>query len=182
MQQQRRQGYVTITTNFLIFIISGYPCAFARSAFLLLMQWCLITVGKPASPWVKAAVEMYWKRLGRYSRFEHRVIKEAAREQVEGQIEAICADSLRVLLDERGTQMRSIELARWIGQEELSARKRICLVIGGADGHSQSFRQSAHTCWSLSSLTLQHDIALVVLVEQIYRAYSILRGEPYHRE
>ncbi len=146
------------------------------------MQWCLITVGKPGHAWVEAAVAMYWKRLVHYSRFEHRVIKEAAREQVERQIETICAGAPRVLLDERGVQMRSVEMAKWIGQEENAGRKRLCLVIGGADGHSARFRQSAHACWSLSTLTLQHDIALVVLVEQLYRSYSILRGEPYHRE
>jgi 23S rRNA (pseudouridine1915-N3)-methyltransferase len=56
------------------------------------------------------------------------------------------------------------------------------LVIGGADGHSPGFRDKAQVCWSLSHLTLQHDIALIVLAEQIYRAYTIMRGEPYHRE
>jgi len=55
-------------------------------------------------------------------------------------------------------------------------------VIGGADGHSQQFRDKARLCWSLSTLTMQHDIAWVMLMEQIYRAYTIIRGEPYHRE
>jgi 23S rRNA (pseudouridine1915-N3)-methyltransferase len=87
-----------------------------------------------------------------------------------------------VVLDERGKQLRSVEMARWIEKQQISARKRVSVLIGGADGHSESFRASADVCWSLSSLTLQHDIALVVLAEQLYRAHAILRGEPYHRE
>jgi 23S rRNA (pseudouridine1915-N3)-methyltransferase len=150
--------------------------------FLLLMQWRIITVGKPGHLWVKEALELYWKRLQHYGRFEHVVIKEAALERVEQQIESACAGDLCVLLDERGRQLRSLELAKWIENEEISGRKRVCIVIGGADGHSQRFRSKASVCWSLSTLTMQHDIALVVLMEQIYRAYSIMRGEPYHRE
>lgn len=146
------------------------------------MHWRVITVGKPGHPWVTEAVQMYWKRLQRHGRFEHVVVKEGPRPQVEAQISQISADSLCVLLDERGKQMRSVEMARWIENEEVSARKRISVVIGGADGHSEGFRKSAGACWSLSTLTMQHDIALVVLVEQIYRAYTIMKGEPYHRE
>ena len=125
---------------------------------------------------------MYWKRLNRHTKFEHIVVKEGPRPQVEAQITQHCADGLCVVLDERGKQLRSLELARWIENEEISSRKRICLVIGGADGHSETFRAAAQVRWSLSTLTLQHDVALVVLAEQLYRAYSILRGEPYHRE
>ena len=124
---------------------------------------------------------MYWKRLQHYGRFEHIVIKEAAREKVEQQIETACASDLIILLDERGRSLSSVDMARWIEKEEVSGRKRICLVIGGADGHSQQFRAKAKVSWSLSALTMQHDIALIVLMEQIYRAYSIIHGEPYHR-
>ena len=147
-----------------------------------LMQWRIITVGKPGHPWVKEAVEIYWKRLQHYSHFEHVMIKEAPLDRMEKQIEAACSGDLCILLDERGKQLRSLEMARWIENEEISGRKRICLVIGGADGHSQQFRHKVKTSWSLSNLTIQHDIAWVMLMEQIYRAYSIIRGEPYHRE
>lgn len=125
---------------------------------------------------------MYWQRLQRYTRLEHVIIKEASQDRMDQQIEDASTDSLRVFLDERGKQLRSVEMAGWIKQAEIASRKRVSLLIGGADGHSPSLRAKADECWSLSKLTLQHDIALVVLVEQIYRAYSILRGEPYHRE
>lgn len=158
------------------------PCLSLRDTLLLVMQWRIITIGKPGHSWVKEAMAMYWKRLQHYARFEHVVIKEASLDRVEQQIQAACDGDLCIILDERGKQLRSVEMARWIENEEVSGRKRVCLVIGGADGHSQGFRASAQVCWSLSTLTMQHDIALVVLVEQIYRAYSIMRGEPYHRE
>ncbi len=146
------------------------------------MQWRIITVGKPGHPWVSDAAQMYWKRLNRHGRFEHVMVKEGPRPQVEAQITSLCADGLCVILDERGKQLRSVELAKWIENEEIGSRKRVCLVIGGADGHSEAFRNAAPVRWSLSTFTMQHDIALIVLAEQLYRAYSILRGEPYHRE
>lgn len=146
------------------------------------MQWSIFTVGKPGHPWVKEALNLYWKRLCHYARVEHIMIKEGPLEKVEQQIQAACGKDLLIMLDERGRSLRSVEMAGWIQREEVSGRRRICLVIGGADGHSAGFREKAQVCWSLSDLTLQHDIALIVLVEQLYRAYSILRGEPYHRE
>jgi 23S rRNA (pseudouridine1915-N3)-methyltransferase len=92
------------------------------------------------------------------------------------------AGSLRVLLDERGKHQRSLELAGWIKARELEGCKHVSLLIGGANGHSAELREAVRERWTLSAMTLQHELALVVLLEQIYRAYSILRGEPYHRE
>ena len=146
------------------------------------MHWRLITVGKPALPWARLGLEDYMQRLRRVAKVEHVVIKEGPRVQVESQLLQASADSLRVVLDERGKAFRSLDLARWIEQKDLHGTKRASLIIGGADGHSESFRQQADECWTLSSFTLQHEIALVVLAEQLYRAYSILRNEPYHRE
>lgn len=146
------------------------------------MHWKIITVGKPALPWARTALEDYMRRLKRSVRVEHVIVKEGPREQVETQLLQASTNSLRVVLDERGKALRSVELARWIENHDLSGTKRVSLIIGGANGHSGAFRESANECWNLSSFTLQHEIALVVLVEQLYRAYSIVRGDPYHRE
>ena len=146
------------------------------------MQWKLITVGKPSLPWARTALDDYLGRLKRAAKIEHVVVKEGPREQVETQLLSASEGSLRIILDERGMARRSLDLARWIEGHDISGTKRASLIIGGADGHSERMRQAANECWSLSSFTLQHEIALVVLVEQIYRAYSILRKEPYHRE
>jgi 23S rRNA (pseudouridine1915-N3)-methyltransferase len=89
---------------------------------------------------------------------------------------------LRVVLDERGVSWRSMDLAHWMDARQREGIKRAALLIGGADGHAQLLRDAADVCWSLSRLTLQHELALTVALEQLYRAGSILRGEPYHRE
>ena len=146
------------------------------------MHWKIISVGRPSLPWARAALEDYLRRLKRTARVEHVIVKEGHREQVENQLLHASVNSLRIVLDERGRSLRSMELASWIQGHELCGTKRVSLIIGGADGHSEEFRKSANECWTLSSFTLQHEIALVVLVEQLYRAYGIMRGDPYHRE
>jgi 23S rRNA (pseudouridine1915-N3)-methyltransferase len=146
------------------------------------MTWRIITVGKPAFAWAREAAETYLKRLQHYTKVEHLTIKEGPRSQVETQLLTASEKSLRIIMDERGKAYRSLDLARWIDQQQLGGTKRVSIIIGGAEGHSESFRQSADAVWTLSSLTLQHEVALVVLMEQIYRAHTILKGEPYHRE
>lgn len=146
------------------------------------MQWRIITVGKPALPWARAGFEDYLGRLQRMIRVEHVVVREGPRAQVEERLLEASAGSTRILLDERGRALRSVALAEWIGGQDLHGAKRASLIIGGADGHSEAMRGKADECWTLSAFTLQHEVALVVLAEQIYRAYTILRREPYHRE
>jgi 23S rRNA (pseudouridine1915-N3)-methyltransferase len=144
------------------------------------MVWNIITVGKPAIPWAKAGAEDYLARLARHQRVEWTVIKEGplvTRKMLEAS-----EDSLRVILDEHGVTRTSKQLANWIEQQELASCKRVSLLIGGADGHSTELKAQILERWALSSFTLQHEVALVILLEQVYRAYSILRGEPYHRE
>ena len=86
------------------------------------------------------------------------MVKEGPRDQVEAQLLQASADSLRIVLDERGKSRRSLELARWIEQHDLHGTKRASLIIGGADGHSEALRERADECWTLSSFTLQHEI------------------------
>lgn len=124
----------------------------------------------------------YLARLQRVAKFEHIVVKEGPREAVEQAMMASSQGGIRIVLDERGKIRRSVELAQWVEDKQIRGVKRVSLLIGGANGHSAQMRSAADECWSLSALTLQHEIALVVLAEQIYRAYSILRKEPYHRE
>jgi 23S rRNA (pseudouridine1915-N3)-methyltransferase len=146
------------------------------------MIWNLITVGKPALPWARAGADEYLGRLGKHQRIQWTVIKEGPPAVVTKRMLEASADSLRVVLDERGRVSSSRELAQWVQKQELEGIKRVSLLIGGADGHTEELRNAAQEKWSLSKLTLQHEVALVVLLEQIYRAYTILRGEPYHRD
>lgn len=146
------------------------------------MTWRLITVGKPAFSWAKEAADIYLKRLQNYTKVECVVIKDGPRKQVEEQVLAASEKSLRIILDERGKALRSVELARWVEARQMRGVKVASLIIGGADGHSETLRNAADEVWTLSSMTLQHEVAWVVLLEQIYRAHTILKGEPYHRE
>ena len=88
----------------------------------------------------------------------------------------------RIVMDERGEQVGSAGLAERVAAWEQGRVKTLAVLIGGADGHTAALRAAADWTWSLSKLTLQHELALVVLYEQIYRAYSIKAGLPYHRE
>ena len=85
-----------------------------------------------------------------------------------------------VLFDERGKQLGSKDWAAYL--EHLPQNARQDFVIGGADGVDDSVRKAAGCCWSLSALTLPHQLARVLVLEQLYRGFSILKGHPYHRE
>lgn len=86
-----------------------------------------------------------------------------------------------VLLDEAGTQMNSDEFARWIGRQREQGRQLVVFVIGPADGWSAESRSRAGLLLSLGRMTMAHELARVVLCEQVYRSLTILAGHPYHR-
>jgi 23S rRNA (pseudouridine1915-N3)-methyltransferase len=87
----------------------------------------------------------------------------------------------KVLLDERGRERTSQEFADWLGQEGLRGTRELAFLIGGPDGFSEAFRQQADLLLALSRMTLTHDLARTLLLEQIYRGFTILRGFPYPR-
>lgn len=146
------------------------------------MHWKIVTVGKPALSWAKDGIADYLLRLNRTQSVECVFVKDGPADVLTKRMLEASADSVRVLLDERGKSWRSQALAEWVRQQELYGCKRVSVLIGGASGHSPELKAMVKDSWSLSSMTLQHELALVVLLEQIYRAYSIIRGEPYHRE
>ncbi len=146
------------------------------------MNWKIITVGKPSLSWARSGVDDYMLRLSRTVKVEWVVLKEGAKELVGKRMLEASEGCKRVVLDERGQAWRSVDLAAWITRQEQTAVKRAALLIGGAEGHAPVVRAAADVCWSLSGLTLQHELALLVVMEQLYRAGTIQRGEPYHRE
>jgi 23S rRNA (pseudouridine1915-N3)-methyltransferase len=145
------------------------------------MRWQIISVGKPALSWAKIAVEDYLRRVQRMAQVEMVVLKQAAPSQVLAKAMEASQGNWRVVLDEKGRQFGSVDFAKWIDKQEMRGQKAVSLFIGGADGHPEELRRAADEIWSLSSMTLQHELALVVLLEQLYRAFSIQRGDPYHR-
>jgi 23S rRNA (pseudouridine1915-N3)-methyltransferase len=171
---------MSITTNKYVFVLVAPGCGSCSP--LWPMNWTIYAVGKPALPWARAGIDDYASRLKRAVKVEVIYLKPAPAEQIAKQMLEASTGAVRVLMDERGKQQRSIELADWIRAAELRSVKRVALMIGGADGHAEILRREADALWSLSDMTLQHELALVVLLEQLYRGYSIMRGEPYHRE
>jgi 23S rRNA (pseudouridine1915-N3)-methyltransferase len=152
----------------------------------------LIAVGDRQPPWVDSAFENYVARLPRQWQFRMEVFAAAKRQksapadaakQTEG--EKILARTKPsehvVVLDERGLQLSSREIAEKL-DEWHKVGEDIVFVIGGPDGVSKDVLARANTCWSLSKLTLPHGLARVLFAEQIYRAWSLSAGHPYHRE
>lgn len=153
------------------------------------MRIRVVAVGKDRSGLYAPAVEEYARRIGRYARFEVVEVPEARRHAGTSQAKDEEGDAILarldprervVLVDERGEQPTSAELARRLGRW-LSVGKDLAFVIGGSDGHGEAVRSRADETLSLSRLTLAHRLARLVLAEQIYRAFTIVRGEPYHR-
>jgi 23S rRNA (pseudouridine1915-N3)-methyltransferase len=134
-------------------------------------------------------VEEYARRISRYVKFALEEVPEARRaagtprardEEAEGLLDRIEDGERVVLLDERGKEPTSVELARRVAGW-LEGARDVTLVIAGSDGHGEAVRARAAETLSLSRLTLAHRLARVVLLEQLYRAFTILRGEPYHK-
>lgn len=146
------------------------------------MNWHVFAPGKPKLAYAKAGIEEYAARLAAVVPLTIEFIKPTARETESAALLRRSAGMFRVVLDERGAEMTSRALAQKIGAWELAGVKNIALLIGGADGHSAELRAAADAVLALSKFTLQHELALVVLLEQLYRAYAIKAGAPYHRD
>lgn len=154
------------------------------------MRLRFVWVGKTRNEQLRALCEEYLKRLKRFARCEVSEVRESGSSAKDAGIEeegkrilgGLHPDALLVLLDVEGRQWSSPELAgqleRW--QTEGSA-KEVTFVIGGHRGVSREVRERAHLRWSLSRLTLTHEMARVLLIEQIYRAYTIMHGLPYQK-
>jgi len=150
------------------------------------MELVLLAVGK-LRPSYREACDDYLRRLGRYARTREVEVREAraptvaAQRAEEGErlLARRPAGSRLVALARQGTAWSSEELARQVARWQHEARA-VALVIGGSHGLPPELLASAER-WSLGPLTLPHELARVVVVEQLYRAFTILRGEPYHK-
>lgn len=146
------------------------------------MNWKIFAAGKPALAYAKSGIEEYLKRLKRGAKVELIYLKAGDSGSVSRDLLARSEGTFRIALDERGRDWNTADLVEKINTWEMDPGiKTISLLIGASDGHTKQLRQDANAVWALSPLTLQHELALVVLLEQIYRAYTIKRGEPYHR-
>jgi len=136
----------------------------------------ITTVGKPKFIEMKNIVNMYLKRITHYGPIELLHAKNDS-----AVMKSISEYDYIIALDEHGKQITSKELSKSISRHMLRGTKKINFIIGGANGIKDDIKSISNEMFSMSRMTLQHDIALLVLMEQIYRAFTILKGEPYHR-
>lgn len=146
------------------------------------MRIRILVAGKPALPYAKSGVEEYLKRLGRYGSYDLEFLKAGDSSVVSTALLERSANSFRIAMDERGEVLVTSGWAEKLAAIEMRGDiKAVSFLIGASDGHTAELRRRCDAVWSLSSLTLQHELALVVLLEQLYRVATLRRGEPYHR-
>jgi 23S rRNA (pseudouridine1915-N3)-methyltransferase len=146
------------------------------------LRWCIVAVGKPRLAYARAGVAEYLARLRCFSTVDTSHVRPSDPVREGGQLLSRSEGCFRLVLDERGKKLTSRAFAEEVKRIEGNPRKKCALLVGGADGLSERVREAADLLWSLSSLTLQHEMALVIALEQIYRAHTIVSGIPYHRD
>jgi 23S rRNA (pseudouridine1915-N3)-methyltransferase len=138
-------------------------------------------IGKTKQAGIQVLTDEYVKRLGRYAETEVLTVKdEAALRARSAKASRPQAKHTLILLDSRGKQLSSEELAKFLGEYQDRNPLPLLFAVGPADGFSDEARQSAAWLLSLGKMTLAHELARVVLLEQLYRAFTILKGHPYH--
>lgn len=157
------------------------------------MKIKLIAVGKTDQNYLQEGIQVYHKRIPHYIPFEYLIIPdirntrslpESQQKEKEGDLilaQLKDGDAL-VLLDEKGKTFRSVEFARFLEKNMLGGIKNLVFVIGGPYGFSEAVYQKAVEKVSLSAMTFSHQLIRLIFSEQLYRALTILKGEPYHHE
>lgn len=146
------------------------------------MDTLVLAAAKPALPYARAGVELYCERLRPLGGVELRYVKDGGQREVSERLLKASEGCLRVALDERGENLSTRQLEKRWREWQLRAVKRVAFLIGAADGHSERLRAESDLVLSLGRHTMQHELALVVLLEQIYRVHTLLAGAPYHRD
>lgn len=157
------------------------------------MNILLVCVGKTDSPALEGLIQTYCTRLGHYLPFELKVLPDVRRgkhidpalqKQAEGQsiLSLLSPTDRLILLDERGHAYTSRGFAQHLEGHMLASQKRLVFVIGGPYGFSEEVYSRANEKITLSSMTFSHQMVRLFAVEQLYRAMTILRGEPYHHD
>ncbi|PSK99228.1 23S rRNA (pseudouridine(1915)-N(3))-methyltransferase RlmH [Cecembia rubra] len=157
------------------------------------MQIKLLAVGKTDQASIQQLVEEYVKRLGFYVKFDLEILpdiknskslSESVQKEKEGEMilkKVQISDEL-ILLDEIGKQFSSVEFSQLLQKKMNSGLRQLIFVIGGPYGFSNAVYQRANGMLSLSKMTFSHQMVRIFFIEQLYRAYTILRNEPYHHQ
>lgn len=162
-------------------------------AIFAVMKLTLVTVGKTDVAWVREGLRLYVSRIGRYVPFSVIEIPELknasalSKEQIKAREGMLVLEKIRlsdsvILLDEHGKEYRSLEFADFIRDKMSHSGKDLVFVIGGAYGFSEEVYSRADGKISLSKMTFSHQMVRTIFAEQLYRAFTIIKGEPYHHE
>ncbi|MFO7673939.1 MAG: 23S rRNA (pseudouridine(1915)-N(3))-methyltransferase RlmH [Lutibacter sp.] len=157
------------------------------------MKIKLLAIGKTDDKNLQTLIEAYQNRLKHYINFEIDVIAdiknvknltEAQQKEKEGELilKKLSTTDVLILLDEKGTQFSSVAFSEYLQKKMNAGVKQLVLVIGGPYGFSEAVYQQAQGKISLSKMTFSHQMIRLFVVEQLYRAYTILKNEPYHHE
>ena len=157
------------------------------------MKITLLTVGKTDKDWVKQGIDIYASRMKHYFPFyiveipELKNVSSLSQDQIKTKEGELILKNVKptddmILLDERGRVFSSMEFAKALQDKISYTGKDIVFVIGGAYGFSDAVRQRSNSKISLSRMTFSHQMVRAIFVEQLYRAFTIMKGEPYHHE
>lgn len=157
------------------------------------MKITLLTVGKTDRDWVKQGLDIYVSRLKHYIPFniveipELKNVSALSKDQIKSKEGELILKNIKptdevILLDERGKEYSSIEFAKVLEDKITYIGKDIVFIIGGAYGFCADVYSRANSKMSLSKMTFSHQMVRAIFAEQIYRAFTIMRGEPYHHE
>lgn len=157
------------------------------------MKITLLTVGKTDKDWVKQGIDIYASRMKHYFPFsiveipELKNVSSLSQDQIKTKEGELILKNVKpadevILLDERGREFSSMEFAKALQDKISYTGKDIVFVIGGAYGFSDAVRQRSNSKISLSRMTFSHQMVRAIFAEQLYRAFTIMKGEPYHHE
>ncbi len=155
------------------------------------MKISLVLIGKTDDTYIKEGFDKFQNRLKHYIKFETIVIpdikkaknlSELQQKQKEGELilSKVQTGDFLVLLDEKGKDFTSVQFSEYIQKKMLAATKHLIFVIGGPYGFHESVYQRANQKIALSKMTFSHQMVRLIFIEQLYRAFTILKGEPYH--
>lgn len=157
------------------------------------MKILLLVIGKTDEDYLITGINKYVGRLGHYASFEMKELPDIRNRKTLSENQQKKAESFQllqqlqpsdivVLLDEGGKKYTSVEFSDMIGKFSAAGIKRLVFIVGGPYGFSQEVYDRADTKLSLSPMTFSHQMVRLIFVEQLYRAFTILKGEPYHHE
>ncbi len=157
------------------------------------MKITLFVTGKTDQAYLRQGIENYVKRLSHYSNFEiiehslARKIKDLPpaqqkQKEAETMLQQMTKADFCVLLDERGKTFSSVEFSEFLQQRMNQSVKNLLFLVGGPWGFNEAVKAKAHLNLSLSKMTFSHQMVRLFFLEQLYRAFTILRGEPYHND